>query len=48
VEKWHIKLNRVKKFRKGSGQNIKGHTRRYKILLKEELANLEKRRKKKA
>jgi hypothetical protein len=30
VERWHIKLNRVKKFLKGWGQIIKGHTRRYK------------------
>jgi hypothetical protein len=43
VEKWHIKLSRVKKFLKGWGQNIKRHTRGYKILLKEELTNLEKR-----
>jgi exonuclease III len=44
VERWHSKLNRVKKFLKGWGLNIKGHTRRYKNLLKEELANLKKKR----
>jgi hypothetical protein len=42
VEKWCIKLNRVKKFLKGWGQNIKGHNRRYKNFLKNELAEIEK------
>jgi hypothetical protein len=44
VEKWCIKLNRVKKFLKGWGQNIKGYNRRYKNTLKSELAELEKRK----
>lgn len=48
VDKWHIKLCRAKKFLKGWGQNIKGRTRRYKAVLKEELTNLEKKRKRKA
>jgi hypothetical protein len=43
VEKWYIKLNRMKKFIKGWGQNIKGQARRYKNTLREELATLEKR-----
>jgi hypothetical protein len=43
VVKWCIKLNRVKKFLKGWGQNIKGYNRRYKNTLKSELADLEKR-----
>jgi exonuclease III len=41
VEKWYIKLNRMKKFLKGWGQNIKGQARRYKGILREELATLE-------
>jgi hypothetical protein len=41
VEKWCIKLNRVRKFLRGWGQNIKGHNRRYKNTLKSELAELE-------
>jgi hypothetical protein len=28
VEKWQIKLNRVKKFLRGWGHNIKGHTKK--------------------
>jgi hypothetical protein len=42
VEKWCIKLNSVKKFLKRWGQNIKGHNRRYKNILKNELAEIEK------
>jgi hypothetical protein len=42
VEKWQIKLNRVKKFMRGWGQNIKGYSKRYKNTLKEELMSLEK------
>ena len=41
LEKWCIKVNRVKKFLKGWGQSIKGHNRKYKILLQEELKKLE-------
>jgi hypothetical protein len=39
---WHIKLKRVKKFLKGWAQNISGHQRKYKILLREETLKLEK------
>jgi uncharacterized protein (DUF2249 family) len=42
VDKWCIKINRVKKFLKGWGQNIKGHSKKHKKILKEELMNLEK------
>ncbi|CAN6252305.1 unnamed protein product [Urochloa humidicola] len=42
VEKWHIKLNRLRKFLKGWGQNLKGQTRRYRKILEKELTNLEK------
>lgn len=45
VEKWCIKVNRIKKFLKGLGQNIKGHTRRYKTILKEGLSTLGKKEK---
>ena len=41
VDNWCIKINRVKKFLKGLGQNIKGHNRKYKRLLQEELGKLE-------
>jgi hypothetical protein len=39
--KWCIKLNRVKKFLKGWGINLRGHTKRYKMMLKKELSSLE-------
>jgi hypothetical protein len=42
VEKWGIKLNRVKKFLKGWGMNIRGHNRKIKAILQEELMLLEK------
>lgn len=35
-------MNRVKKFLKGWGQSLKGHTRKYKRILEEELEKLEK------
>ena len=35
-------MDRVKKFLKGWGQSMKGHTRKYKNILKEELEILEK------
>jgi hypothetical protein len=35
-------MGRVKKFLKGWGQSLKGHTRKYKLILKEELESLEK------
>ena len=41
VDNWCIKINRVKKFLKGLGQNIKGHNRKYKRLLQGELGKLE-------
>jgi hypothetical protein len=41
VDNWHIKLNRVKKFLKGWGLNLKGQTRRYKLMLQKELDVLE-------
>jgi hypothetical protein len=37
-----IKVDRVKNFLKGWGQSLRGHTRKYKNLLKEELGMLEK------
>jgi hypothetical protein len=40
VDKWCIKINRVKTFLKGLGQNIKGYNRKYKLIL-EELETLE-------
>ena len=43
VERWYIKINRVKKFLKGWGLNLKGQVRRYKHLLQDELTKLEKR-----
>jgi hypothetical protein len=42
VEKWGIKLNRVKKFLKGWGMNIRGHSEKIKAILQEELTLLEK------
>jgi hypothetical protein len=41
-DKWHIKLNRVNFFLKGWGVNSKGQTRRYKMILQQELGALEK------
>lgn len=40
MDKWCIKINRVKTFLKGLGQNIKGYNRKYKLIL-EELETLE-------
>jgi hypothetical protein len=40
--KWCIKLNRIKKVLKGWGDNVKGHTKKYKIILQSELNNIEK------
>jgi len=40
VDKWCIKINRVKKFLKGWGLSLIGHTKKYKKYLKEELAAL--------
>jgi len=42
VDKWCIKMNRVKKFLKGWGMSLKGHNKKYKKCLREELAALEK------
>lgn len=42
MEKWYIKINRVKKFLKGWGQNLRGQIRKYKNILQEELLGLEK------
>jgi len=42
IEAWCIKMDRVKKFLKGWGKNIKGHARKYKRILSEELEKLEK------
>jgi hypothetical protein len=42
VEMWYIKLNRVKKFLKGWGINIKGQNKRYKEILQKELGEIEK------
>jgi hypothetical protein len=42
TKKWLIKLGRVKKFLKGWGNNLKGHTKRYRLILKRELAEIEK------
>jgi hypothetical protein len=42
IDTWCIKMDRVKKFLKGWGQSLKGHTRKYKNILKEELEILEK------
>lgn len=41
VSTWSIKMNRVKFFLKGWGQNLKGETRKYKQMLKDELMALE-------
>jgi hypothetical protein len=34
IDTWCIKIDRVKKFLKGWGQSLKGHTRKYKNILK--------------
>ena len=44
IDTWCIKMGRVKKFLKGWGQSLKGHTREYKLILKEELESLEKKK----
>ncbi|CAN6249384.1 unnamed protein product [Urochloa humidicola] len=41
VDKWYIKINRVKKFLKGWGQNLRGQNKRYRNILQSELAELE-------
>lgn len=41
MDKWCIKVNKVKKFLRGWGQSIKGHNRKYKKILQEELKKLE-------
>jgi hypothetical protein len=41
VSKWSIKINRVEKFLKGWGLNLKGQNRRYKVALRKELSELE-------
>jgi hypothetical protein len=43
VDKWCIKINKVKNFLKGWVQNIKGHSKKHKNIPREELMNLEKR-----
>lgn len=42
IETWIIKIKRVKKFLKGWGQSLRGHTRKFKQILQEELLELEK------
>ena len=42
VDKWCIKINRVKKKLKGWGISLKGHNRKYRLCLREELLVLEK------
>ena len=41
AEMWNIKLKRVKKFLKGWGMSLKGHSKKYKNILQEELLRLE-------
>jgi hypothetical protein len=41
IEKWYIKLNRIKKFLKRWGDSLKGHTKKHRISLQSELAELE-------
>jgi hypothetical protein len=31
IEKWYIKLNKIKKFLKGWGDSLKGHTKKHRI-----------------
>jgi hypothetical protein len=40
TDKWYIKLNRVKKFLRGWRINLKGQTKRYKMILQRELNSL--------
>ena len=42
MDRWIIKTKRVKKFLKGWGLSLKGHTRKYRRILREELSKLEK------
>jgi len=42
VDRWCIKMNRLKKFLKGWGLSLKGHNKKYKKCLREELIALEK------
>ena len=42
VDRWCIKIDRVKKFLKGWGQSLRGHSKKYRGILQEELLNLEK------
>lgn len=41
IDTWTIKIKRVKKFLTGWGQSLRGHTRKYKNILQEELLALE-------
>jgi hypothetical protein len=41
TEKWCIKLGRVRKFLKGWGDSLRGHTKKYRLILKKELAEIE-------
>jgi hypothetical protein len=41
TEKWYIKLGRIKKFLKGWGDSLRGHTKKYRLIPKEELAEIE-------
>ena len=42
VDRWCIKINRVKKFLKRWGQSRRGHNKKYRSILQEELLTLEK------
>ena len=42
MDRWIIKIKKVKKFLKGWGLSLKGHTRKYRRILREELSKLEK------
>jgi hypothetical protein len=42
VGKWIIKIGRVKKILKGWGNSLKGHARKYRMSLREELEEIEK------
>jgi hypothetical protein len=42
VEKWIIKIGRVKKILKGWGNSMKGHARKYRLTLNKELEEIEK------
>lgn len=41
IDTWCIKINRVKKFLKGWGQSLRGHTKKYRKILQDELEKLE-------